>query len=239
MKKLLLTGATGGIGKAICQVLEDDYDISVIGRNKAKVETLCTEFKNISNFFLCDLGDQKQLNLLLEEISAKGVKFDILINNAGVTSDSLFLRMDRKKWDSVMQTNLNANFSLTNAISKTMIKNRWGRIINITSIIAHTGNVGQANYSASKAGLVAMSKSVAQELARRNITVNCISPGFIETNMTSVLSDDQQKAILSKIPMGKIGSPLDVANCVKFLVSEESNYITGQTIHINGGMAML
>ena len=189
--------------------------------------------------FLCDLGDQKQLNLLLEEISAKGVKFDILINNAGVTNDSLFLRMDKEKWDSVIQTNLNANFSLTNAISKTMIKNRWGRIVNITSIIAHTGNVGQANYSASKAGLVAMSKSVAQELARRNITVNCISPGFIETDMTSVLSDDQQKAILSKIPMGKIGTPLDVANCVKFLVSEQSNYITGQTIHINGGLAML
>ena len=238
MKKLLLTGATGGIGRAICKVL-DDYEITVIGRSKSKVETLCKEFKNISNFFLCDLGDQKQLNILLEEISAKGVKFDILINNAGVTNDSLFLRMDKKKWDNVIQTNLNANFSLTNAISKTMIKNRWGRIINITSIIAHTGNVGQANYSASKAGLVAMSKSVAQELARRNITVNCISPGFIETDMTSVLSDDQKKAILSKIPMGKIGSPLDVANCVKFLVSEESNYITGQTIHINGGLAML
>ena len=239
MKKLLLTGATGGIGRAICKVLDDDYEITVIGRSKSKVETLCKEFKNISNFFLCDLGDQKQLNILLEEISAKGVKFDILINNAGVTNDSLFLRMDKKKWDNVIQTNLNANFSLTNAISKTMIKNRWGRIINITSIIAHTGNVGQANYSASKAGLVAMSKSVAQELARRNITVNCISPGFIETDMTSVLSDDQKKAILSKIPMGKIGSPLDVANCVKFLVSEESNYITGQTIHINGGLAML
>ena len=238
MKKLLLTGATGGIGRALCKVL-DDYEITVIGRSKSKVETLCKEFKNISNFFLCDLGDQKQLNILLEEISAKGVKFDILINNAGVTNDSLFLRMDKKKWDNVIQTNLNANFSLTNAISKTMIKNRWGRIINITSIIAHTGNVGQANYSASKAGLVAMSKSVAQELARRNITVNCISPGFIETDMTSVLSDDQKKAILSKIPMGKIGSPLDVANCVKFLVSEESNYITGQTIHINGGLAML
>ncbi len=239
MKKLLLTGATGGIGRAICKVLDDDYEITVIGRSKSKVEILCKEFKNISNFFLCDLGDQKQLNILLEEISAKGVKFDILINNAGVTNDSLFLRMDKKKWDNVIQTNLNANFSLTNAISKTMIKNRWGRIINITSIIAHTGNVGQANYSASKAGLVAMSKSVAQELARRNITVNCISPGFIETDMTSVLSDDQKKAILSKIPMGKIGSPLDVANCVKFLVSEESNYITGQTIHINGGLAML
>ena len=239
MKKLLLTGATGGIGLAICDLLKDIYEITIVARNRSKIDKLLNKFKNINNFFICDLGDQEQIDSLLKEISEKSINFDILINNAGITNDSLFLRMDREKWNNVMQTNLNSNFFLTNTISKSMIKNRWGRIINITSIIAHTGNAGQANYSASKAGLIAMSKSIAQELAKRNVTVNCISPGFIDTDMTSVLSEQQQQAILSKIPMGKIGSPMDVAYCVKFLASDHSEYITGQTIHINGGLAML
>ena len=173
------------------------------------------------------------------EISKKEIDFDILINNAGITNDALFLRMDFEKWKSVIDTNLNSSFLLANILSKSMIKKKWGRIVNITSVVGHTGNYGQANYSASKAGIVGMSKSIAIELAKRNITVNCISPGFIDTSMTSVLSDQQRESLIGKIPMARIGTPMDVAYCVEFLVSEKSKYITGQTLHVNGGLAML
>jgi 3-oxoacyl-[acyl-carrier protein] reductase len=147
--------------------------------------------------------------------------------------------MDYEKWSKVIQTNLNSNFLLTNFFSKQMIKKKWGRIINITSVVCHTGNAGQSNYTASKSGIIGMSKSIAAELAKRNITVNCISPGFIETEMTSDLSEEQKKLIMDKIPLNRIGQPKDVANCVKFLASDMSEYITGQTIHVNGGLAML
>ena len=167
------------------------------------------------------------------------MKIDILINNAGITDDSLFIRMNLEKWQNVIKTNLDSNFILTNKISKQMIKNKWGRIINITSVVGHIGNIGQANYCAAKSGIIGMSKSIASELAKWNITVNCISPGFIKTNMTDSLSEENKKLITQKIPLGRIGLPDDVAKCVKFLVSDDSNYITGETIHINGGMAML
>ena len=147
--------------------------------------------------------------------------------------------MNLEKWQNVMKTNLDSNFILTNKISKQMIKNKWGRIINITSVVGHIGNIGQANYCAAKSGIIGMSKSIASELAKWNITVNCISPGFIKTNMTDSLSEENKKLITQKIPLGRIGLPDDVAKCVKFLVSDDSNYITGETIHINGGMAML
>ncbi len=239
MKKVLITGATGGIGEAICSLLSKEHEIFIIGRNQSKINDLYKKYNNIRGHFICDLGNQNEINNIITEIDEKSINIDILINNAGITNDALFLRMDIKKWRKVIETNLNSNFILSNAVSKNMIKKKWGRIINITSVVGHTGNFGQANYSASKAGIIGMSKSVALELAKRNITVNCISPGFIETSMTAVLSDQQRKSLIEKIPMGQIGSAEDVAYCVEFLVSEKSKYITGQTIHINGGLAML
>ncbi len=238
MKKVLITGATGGIGEAICKLLSAKYEIFIIGRNKSKIDHLHGKYK-IKEHFICDLGKQDEINNVITELNEKSVEIDILINNAGITNDALFLRMDIDKWRSVIETNLTSNFVLSNAVSKNMIKKKWGRIINITSVVGHTGNFGQANYSASKAGIIGMSKSVALELAKRNITVNCISPGFIETSMTAVLSDQHRKSLVDKIPMGKIGSAQDVAYCVEFLASEKSKYITGQTIHVNGGLAMI
>tara|TARA_B100000963_G_scaffold199196_1_gene173402 strand:- start:60 stop:779 length:720 start_codon:yes stop_codon:yes gene_type:complete len=239
MRKLLITGANGGIGEAVCNLLGDRYEIFVLGRNESKIKELCTKYKFIKGSFICDLNKENHIMETIKEINTNSIDFDILINNAGVTNDALFLRMDLEKWQKVIDTNLKANFLLTNALSKNMIKKKWGRIINITSVVAHTGNFGQSNYSASKAGIVGMSKSIALELAKRNITVNCISPGFIETSMTAVLSESQRESLIEKIPMGKIGSPEDVANCVEFLVSEKSEYVTGQTLHVNGGLAML
>ena len=239
MKKVLITGATGGIGEAICGLLSKEHEVYIIGRNQSKINDLYNKYNNIRGHFICDLSKQSEINNIITEIDEKSIKIDILINNAGITNDALFLRMDIHKWRNVIETNLNSNFILSNAVSKNMIKNKWGRIINITSVVGHTGNFGQANYSASKAGIIGMSKSIALELAKRNITVNCISPGFIETSMTSVLSDQQRKSLIEKIPMGQIGSVEDVAYCVEFLVSEKSKYITGQTIHVNGGLAML
>ena len=239
MRKLLITGASGGIGEAICNLLGDRYEIFVLGRNESKIKELCSKYKFIKGSFICDLSNENQICEIIKEINTNSIDFEILINNAGVTNDALFLRMDLEKWQKVIDTNLKANFLLTSALSKNMIKKKWGRIINITSVVGHTGNFGQSNYSASKAGIVGMSKSIALELAKRNITVNCIAPGFIETSMTAILSESQRKSLIEKIPMGKIGSPLDVANCVEFLVSEKSRYITGQTIHVNGGLAML
>ena len=239
MRTILLTGATGGIGSAICRLMEKKYEVFVVARNEEKLRKLLENFKFLKGHFICDLSDHDQIKKMTNEISQKSINIDILVNNAGVTKDSLFLRMDFEKWNSVINTNLHSNFLLTNLISKNMIKNRWGRIINITSVIGHTGNFGQTNYSASKAGIIGMSKSIALELAKRNITVNCIAPGFIETSMTSVLNDEQKNLIIEKIPLGTIGSPEDVANCVEFLASEKSRYITGQTIHVNGGLAML
>tara|TARA_Y100001954_G_C15668510_1_gene531434 strand:+ start:266 stop:985 length:720 start_codon:yes stop_codon:yes gene_type:complete len=239
MKKLLITGANGGIGEAVCNLLGDRYEIFVLGRNKSKIKELCTKYRFIKGSFICDLNNENQITEIIKEIDTNSIDFDILINNAGITNDALFLRMDLEKWQRVIDTNLKANFLLTSALSKSMIKKKWGRIINITSVVGHTGNFGQSNYSASKAGIVGMSKSIALELAKRNITVNCIAPGFIKTSMTAVLSESQRKSLIEKIPMGKIGSPSDVANCVEFLVSEKSEYVTGQTLHVNGGLAML
>lgn len=239
MKKILITGATGGIGKEICRLLKNDYDIYAMGRNKEKLDKLQEELPSLKGAFIADLNNKKSIESFLDAINKNNHEFDILVNNAGVTQDSLFIRMDYEKWSKVIQTNLNSNFLLTNFFSKQMIKKKWGRIINITSVVCHTGNVGQSNYTASKSGIIGMSKSIAAELAKRNITVNCISPGFIETEMTSELTEEQKKSIMDKIPLNRIGQPKDVANCVKFLASDMSEYITGQTIHVNGGLAML
>ena len=239
MKKALITGATGGIGLEICKFLGNDHEIYILGRNEEKLKNLSNKFSFIKEYFVCDISEIKSLEVFFEKISMKNLQIDILVNNAGVTDDSLFLRMDLKKWNKVINTNLNSNFMISNFFSKQMIKKKWGRIVNITSVVGHTGNAGQSNYTASKAGVIGMTKSIAIELAKRNITVNSISPGFIDTEMTASLSDEQKDFIKNKIPLARIGKPEDVAYCVKFLVSDQANYITGQTIHVNGGLAML
>lgn len=239
MKKIvLITGATGGIGSAICENLQEKFRIVAIGRDKNKLDKLNRSVKNLEKI-VCDLSNKIEIENLVKKVLDDYGRIDILINNAGITDDSLFLRMTPEKWESVINTNLTSNFLLTNLVSKSMIKNKWGRIVNITSVVGHTGNIGQSNYCASKAGVIAMSKSIAIELAKRNVTVNCISPGFIKTKMTEILTDEQKNKILEKIPLGEIGLPEDIAHCVGFLVSEHSRYITGETIHINGGLAML
>ena len=239
MKKALITGATGGIGLEICKFLGNDHEIYILGRNEEKLKNLSNKFSFIKEYFVCDISESESLADFFEKISMKNLQIDVLVNNAGVTDDSLFLRMDLKKWNKVINTNLNSNFMISNFFSKQMIKKKWGRIVNITSVVGHTGNAGQANYTASKAGVIGMTKSIAIELAKRNITVNSISPGFIDTEMTASLSDQQKDFIKNKIPLARIGRPEDVAYCVKFLVSDQANYITGQTIHVNGGLAML
>tara|TARA_Y100001933_G_scaffold8597_1_gene7703 strand:- start:364 stop:1086 length:723 start_codon:yes stop_codon:yes gene_type:complete len=238
-KNVLVTGATGGIGEAICNKLKKNYNLIVVSRNKEKLINFMKDNKSIIKRLTCDLNDSNQIKKMIEEIVSINLNIDILVNNAGVTDDSLFIRMNYEKWQNVIKTNLDSNFLLSSSISKLMIKKKWGRIINITSIVGYTGNLGQANYVASKSGVTGMTKSIAIELAKWNITVNCVSPGFIKTNMTENLSEDQKNTIISKIPLGMIGSPNDVANCVEFLASDESRYITGETIHVNGGMAML
>lgn len=238
-KNALITGATGGIGLAIVEVLSKKFNLILVARNEKKLDEISSKNNSILKCIKCDLSDVNEIKVLTDKIIKDKINVDILVNNAGINNDSLFLRMNSDKWEDVIKTNLTSNFHLTNQISKLMIKQRWGRIINITSVVGHTGNVGQANYSASKAGIIGMSKSIALELAKRNITVNCISPGFIESNMTDLLSENQKESILKKIPLESIGSPYDVAYCVNFLASEESRYITGETIHVNGGLAML
>ena len=238
-KNALITGATGGIGLAIVEVLSKKFNLILVARNEKKLDEISSKNSSVLKCMKCDLSDVNEIKVLTEKIIKDKINVDILVNNAGINNDSLFLRMNSDKWEDVIKTNLTSNFHLTNQISKLMIKQRWGRIINITSVVGHTGNLGQANYSASKAGIIGMSKSIALELAKRNITVNCISPGFIESNMTDLLSENQKESILKKIPLESIGSPYDVAHCVNFLASEESRYITGETIHVNGGLAML
>lgn len=238
-KNALITGATGGIGMAIVDILSKKFNLILVARNEEKLEQLSSKNNSVLQYIKCDLSNPNEIKGLIEKISMDNLAIDVLVNNAGINDDSLFLRMNTEKWENVINTNLSSNFHLTSHISKLMIKKKWGRIINITSVVGHTGNLGQANYCASKAGIIGMSKSIALELAKRNVTVNCISPGFIESNMTDLLTDNQKEIILKRIPLEIIGSPYDVAHCVNFIASDESRYITGETIHVNGGLAML
>ena len=238
-KNALITGATGGIGMAIVDILSKKFNLILVARNEEKLEQLSSKNNSVLQHIKCDLSNPNEIKGLIEKINMKNLAIDVLVNNAGINDDSLFLRMNKEKWENVINTNLSSNFHLTSHISKLMIKKKWGRIINITSVVGHTGNLGQANYCASKAGIIGMSKSIALELAKRNVTVNCISPGFIESNMTDLLTDNQKEIILKRIPLEIIGSPYDVAHCVNFIASDESRYITGETIHVNGGLAML
>lgn len=239
VKNVLITGATGGIGLDLSESFyKKGYSVILLGRNNKKLKEVCNSISEKIIYYQCDLRDEKEINSVSTKIINDIGTIDILVNNAGVTDDSLFIRMGIEKWKAVIDTNLNANFILTNSIIKPMIKSRWGRIINITSIVCHTGNPGQSNYCASKAGIIGMSKSLAHEVAKRGITVNCISPGFIETKMTGVLSEEIKNNILRKIPMGRIGKAKDISDLALYLSSEKSSYITGQTFHVNGGMSM-
>lgn len=236
----LVTGASGGIGSAICQALAGQgARLAVSGSNTEKLEAFRTSLGNEHVAIPCNLGDSQSVEALIPAALDKLGQIDILVNNAGVTRDNLTMRMKDEEWDEVIRINLEAAFRLIRAVSKPMMKARFGRIITVTSVVGTTGNPGQANYAASKGGLTAMSKSVAQELASRNITVNCVAPGFIATAMTEALPDAQKEALNSRIPMGRMGEGNDIGSAVAYLASRDASYVTGQTIHVNGGMAML
>ncbi len=240
-KNALVTGASGGLGKAIAKTLHAQGAKVVLADMKLEMlESLKAELGERAFAVAGNLSDASVPAAMLKDAEAQlGGGVDILVNNAGLTRDGLAMRMKDEDWDLVLSVNLSAAFRLSRAAIKGMMTRRWGRIVSIASIVGVTGNPGQANYAASKAGLIAMSKSLAKEMATRNVTVNCIAPGFIASAMTDALNDEQKGAILAAIPMGQIGLPQDVANGVVFLASDEARYITGQTLHVNGGMAMI
>ncbi len=237
-KKILVTGATGGIGGDIVRkFLSLNGTVLGTGTNLEKLNSLRDKNPNlITEQF--DISKHDKIDKFIERVFSNLGGLDILINNAGITKDNLSLRMRNEEWQKVIDVNLTSTFYLCKSSIKKMLKNKFGRIVNITSIVGHTGNVGQGNYSASKAGVVSMSKSLAIEYAKKNITINCVSPGFIKTNMTDKISDQFKSELLSRIPMNRLGSGEDVSNTVAFLSSNESSYITGETIHVNGGMYM-
>ena len=239
-KIALVTGATGDLGAEIARKLHSKgATVAITGRREEKLTTLTKELGDRTHVFVSDLSDPEASQALIAQITESLGPIDILINNAGLTRDNLALRMKDEDFDTVIDVNLKAPFQLSKAVLKGMMKNRWGRIINISSVVGVTGNPGQANYCASKAGIIGMTKSLAQELAPRSITVNTVAPGFIESDMTSALNDAQKDSILSQIPLKKMGTASDIANAVLFLAAPESSYVTGQTLHVNGGMAMI
>ncbi len=236
----LVTGASGGLGQAAARALyRQGATVALSGTRKDALDALAAEFDGKAHVLPCDLADKAAVEALVPAAEAAMGGLDILVNNAGVTKDNLFLRMKDEEWDTVLAVNLTAVFRLSRAAVKGMLKRKYGRIIGMTSIVGVTGNPGQGNYAASKAGMIGMSKSLAAEVAGRNITVNCIAPGFIESPMTDVLNEKQKAGILASVPMGRLGTGDDVAAAVVFLASGEAAYITGQTLHVNGGMAMI
>ncbi|MGF1475085.1 MAG: 3-oxoacyl-[acyl-carrier-protein] reductase [Geminicoccaceae bacterium] len=238
-KRALVTGASGGIGSAIARILHSQGATVVLsGRRKDALDALAAELDQRVAVHTADLAETGAADTLVKAVEAEGA-LDILVNNAGLTRDNLMMRLKDEDWDVVLATNLTAPFKLAKAALRGMMKRRWGRIINITSIVGTTGNPGQTNYAASKGGLVALSKSLAQEVASRGITVNCIAPGFIETEMTQGLEEAQKAKLLAAVPCGRLGDPADVAVACAYLASEGAAYVTGQTLHVNGGMAMI
>ena len=237
-KKVLITGATGGIGNSL---VEKFYNLGstvvATGTNSEKLANLKKKFPKIyiEKF---KLNEHDKIEEFVEKVEKKIEGLDILVNNAGITLDNLSIRLTEENWKKVLDINLTSSFLMCKHVIKKMLRNKYGKIINITSIVAHTGNLGQANYAASKAGIVAFSKSLALEYAKKNININCVSPGFIKTNMTDKISEDFKKILISKIPSGDLGTGEDVSNCVAFLASDEAKYINGETIHVNGGMYM-
>ena len=239
-RKVMLTGGTGGIGRAIAKRLVDSGAIVTIsGTKKTVLDEISSELSQNAFFLVNDLSESGAVEKLLSFAYEKMGEVDILINNAGITRDGLMVRMGDDDWLDVIAINLTAGFKLARGCLKSMMKNRWGRIINISSVVGFTGNPGQANYAASKAGIIGMTKSLAAEVASRNITVNCIAPGYIKTAMTESLTEKQTSELLKLVPSGRMGVPEDIAASVLYLSSEEASYLTGQTIHINGGLAMV
>jgi 3-oxoacyl-[acyl-carrier protein] reductase len=239
-KTALVTGATGGIGAAIARTLHKaGATVTISGTRAAVLEDLKSELGERVHVLSCNLSDPAQVEKLVPAAEAAMGSLDVLVNNAGITRDGLAMRMKDEDWQQVIDVNLGAAFRLARAAMRGMMKRRWGRIVNVTSVVGVTGNPGQANYVASKAGLIGLTKSLAQELASRSITVNAIAPGFIATAMTGVLNEKQKEAILARVPAGRLGSPEDVAAAALYLASPEAAYVTGQTLHVNGGMAMI
>lgn len=239
----LVTGASRGIGRAIAlRLARDGRHVVLMSRSEAPLNDLKGSIEangGAASVSPCDVGDPKALAGAVEGVGEKLGRLDILVNNAGITKDGLALRMSDEDWDAVLEVNLTAVFRLTRELTQAMMKRRYGRIVNITSVVGVTGNPGQANYCASKAGMIGFSKSLAQEIASRNVTVNCVAPGFIESAMTGKLNDKQKEGILGSIPMRRMGTGAEIASAVLYLASQEASYVTGQTLHVNGGMAMI
>jgi len=237
-KKILITGATGGIGYSLVEKFSNSgAEILATGTKEEKLSNLKKKFPNIiiEKF---KLDEHAKIENFINQTTDQLKGLDVLINNAGITLDNLSIRLSEENWKKVLDINLTSTFLMCKHAIKKMLKNKYGKIVNITSIVGHTGNLGQANYSASKAGIVAFSKSLAIEYAKKNININCVSPGFIKTDMTNAIDEDFKKILISKIPSGNLGSGEDVSNCVAFLASDMANYINGETIHVNGGMYM-
>ncbi|GIL03027.1 MAG: beta-ketoacyl-ACP reductase [Alphaproteobacteria bacterium] len=239
-RKAFVTGATGGIGEAIAAALHArGATVGLHGTRADKLAEIAATLGDRVKVFPANLGDRDAVKALAARVEAEMEGLDILVNNAGITRDGLFVRMSDADWDDVIEVNLTAVFRLTRELTYPMMRRKWGRIINITSVVGVTGNPGQANYCASKAGMIGMTKSLAQEIASRGVTVNCVAPGFIASAMTDKLNDKQREAIMAAIPMRKMGAGADIAAAVVYLASEASGYVTGQTLHVNGGMAMI
>jgi 3-oxoacyl-[acyl-carrier protein] reductase len=239
-KTALVTGATGGIGAAIARALHKrGASVTISGTRAGVLDALKQELGERVHVLACNLGKPEEVEKLVPAAEAAMGSLDILINNAGITRDGLAMRMKDEDWAQVLDVNLTAAFRLARAAMRGMMKRRYGRIIGITSVVGVTGNAGQANYAASKAGMIGMTKALAQELASRNVTVNCIAPGFIATPMTDALNDKQKEGIIAKVPAGRLGTSDDVAAAALYLASAEASYVTGQTLHVNGGMAMI
>ncbi|MDG1069557.1 MAG: 3-oxoacyl-[acyl-carrier-protein] reductase [Sulfitobacter sp.] len=239
-KNALVTGASGGIGADIARALHaQGATVGLSGTRVEPLEALAVELGERAHVLPCNLSDMEAVKALPKQAAEAMGSVDILVNNAGITRDNLFMRMSDDEWQSVLDVNLTATFQLCKGVMRGMMKARWGRIVNISSIVGATGNPGQANYAASKAGLIGMSKSLAYEVASRGITVNAVAPGFIATAMTDKLTDDQKSGIMGQIPAGRMGTPDEIASAVVYLASAEAAYITGATLHVNGGMAML
>lgn len=239
-KNALVTGASGGIGAEIARQLHAaGASVGLSGTRVDPLEALAAELGDRAHVLPCNLSDMAAVDALPKQAAEAMGSVDVLVNNAGITRDNLFMRMSDDEWQSVLNVNLTATFKLCKGVMRGMMKARWGRIVNISSIVGATGNPGQANYAASKAGMIGMSKSLAYEVASRGITVNAVAPGFIETAMTDKLTDDQKSGIMGQIPAGRMGTPAEISSAVLYLASPEAAYVTGTTLHVNGGMAML
>ena len=237
-KKIIITGATGGIGNSLVEKFYNlDGSVLATGTNEEKLDSLKKKYPNIK-ILKFDISDHSKIEGFIDSSNTELNGLDILVNNAGITQDNLSLRMKDDEWNKVIHINLSSTFLLCKFAIKKMLKNKYGKIVNITSIVGHTGNIGQANYAASKSGIIGMTKSLAIEYAKKNLNLNCISPGFIETSMTDKISENVKTTLISRIPMSKLGSGEDVANSTAFLCSDLASYITGETIHVNGGMYM-